>query len=182
MTKPEIDAYAEKIVDKFVLHTNKMKDIVAPLGDDDAIAVMDRAAEIVAERKLDFGAIDLRKAQAELMGSMTAKFLLFEHRAMAGAIRQFDVNGQEVFDDGSTMVAEYKVGAVKPHAQYDKSVMISYRKPGERKWGYVTVFGDDNLAYVTVQKPDGTVVYDSRTAVPCDMDKWNEVKARFARE
>jgi hypothetical protein len=60
--KPEeIDAYAERIVDNFVLHTNEMKDIVAPLGDDDAIAVMDRAAEIIAERKLDFGTINLRK-------------------------------------------------------------------------------------------------------------------------
>ncbi|AKV02319.1 hypothetical protein AKJ09_08982 [Labilithrix luteola] len=39
---------------------------------------------------------------------------------------------------------------------------------------------EDNLRYFTIEK-NGETVYDSRTDVPCDMEKWAETRAKFEK-
>jgi len=70
-------------------------------------------------------------------------------------------------------VRKFEVHDPKPYAQYPTSVMVSFVKPGKRKWAYFTVV-PDNLRYLTIEHDD-VVLYDSRTDVPCDMTKWESV-------
>ncbi|MCW2660007.1 MAG: hypothetical protein JWP83_1159 [Mycobacterium sp.] len=36
----------------------------------------------------------------------------------------------------------------------------------------------DNIRYITIEL-NGLILYDTRDAVPCGMDKWRETRARF---
>ena len=65
-----------------------------------------------------------------------------------------------------------------------RTVTVHYVKPGKRKkWGFHVV--QDELTYITIEQ-DNCLVYDSRTEVPWDMEKFSATvedmaKRRMAR-
>jgi hypothetical protein len=92
------------------------------------------------------------------------------------------VGHSAVFGTKETAVRSWEISAVKPYAQYDKSVVVFFVRPGKRKkegW-YCT---PENLSYYTIKDRSGETVYDSRDDVPCDMGKWqeaaDEMKSRY---
>jgi hypothetical protein len=40
----------------------------------------------------------------------------------------------------------------------------------------------DDIRYLTLVDDSGTVLYDSRTDVPCDMEKWQKTYAKHAAQ
>jgi hypothetical protein len=74
-------------------------------------------------------------------------------------------------------IRAFSVSTVKPEAQYDQSVTITFTYPRKRK-SLAMGFYPTNGQYATVEV-DGTVVYDSRADIPCDMDLFNSSRARF---
>ena len=77
-----------------------------------------------------------------------------------------------------TPVRAFKISEVKPYAQYEKSVSISFVVPRKRKW-YVTRVCQDDLSFQTIER-DGVVIYDSRHDVPCNMEKFEQAAAELA--
>ena len=53
-------------------------------------------------------------------------------------------------------------------AQHVAVVDVAYTRPGKRKPNFVTLV-PNNIEYCTIETADGSVLYDSRTEVPCDM-------------
>jgi hypothetical protein len=82
-----------------------------------------------------------------------------------------------VFGDLKTVVREFKVSDVRPYAQHEVSVNISFLERRERKWKYVTVTPGSER-YHTIEL-NGLVFYDSRKDVPCDMAEWEKTRKRF---
>jgi hypothetical protein len=70
---------------------------------------------------------------------------------------------------------KFRIGSVRPYAQYEKSVTIGIVPPRKRKWEHWTA-QNDNLTYFTIEDADGVEVYDSRSQVPCDMDRFQNTK------
>jgi hypothetical protein len=62
----------------------------------------------------------------------------------------------------------------EPHARYDAAIHVSFVEPGKRRSSYFTIKSDDHR-WLTIEADDGTVLYDSREDVPCDMKKWEPV-------
>ena len=83
-----------------------------------------------------------------------------------------------VFGVSTTPVRKFTVGKVQqPYAQYDRAVSIDYVQPRKRRDVRETIMSD-NLTYIVIES-GGHVVYDSRTDVPCDMDKWEQTNSKF---
>jgi hypothetical protein len=82
-----------------------------------------------------------------------------------------------VFGDLKTVVREFKVSEVRPYAQHEVSVNISFVEPRQRNWKYVTVTPGSER-YHTIEL-NGLVLYDSRKDVPCDMAKWEKSREEF---
>ena len=69
------------------------------------------------------------------------------------------------------------VGAVERYAQYERAVCISFCKPRQRRWCFIHIVSND-VRYATLEQ-NGRVVYDSRTDVPCDMEKWEATRKEW---
>jgi hypothetical protein len=82
------------------------------------------------------------------------------------------------FDD-TFPVSKFSVSDVRPYAQYERSVSISFTRPRKRRSEFLPVFGD--LTYVTIDA-GGRTIYDSRDDVPIDMDKWEATRAEHQRQ
>ena len=81
------------------------------------------------------------------------------------------VRHSAVFGVSREPVRTFKVWPVERYAQYERTVTVHYVKPGKRKkWGFHVVH--DDLTYVTIEQ-DNYLVYDSRTEVPWDMEKFS---------
>lgn len=65
---------------------------------------------------------------------------------------------------------KFEVRDVKPHAQYEQSVTIDIFPPKKRKGERYTAT-PDGLAFYTIER-DGRAIYDSRVAVPIDMERF----------
>jgi hypothetical protein len=74
-------------------------------------------------------------------------------------------------------IRAFSVSSVKPEAQYDQSVTITWTAPRKRK-SLAMGFYPTNGQYATVEV-GGNVVYDSRADIPCDMNLFNSSRARF---
>jgi hypothetical protein len=74
-------------------------------------------------------------------------------------------------------VRKFHVGDVRPYAQYDRSVCISFVEPRKRNGRYIQMT-PDGIRFATIEI-NGRTVYDSRHDVPMDMGKWRETSARF---
>ena len=74
-------------------------------------------------------------------------------------------------------VREFTVSEVRPYAQHDRSVTITFIEPRKRKKKYTTVV-PDNVRYVAIEA-NGEFVYDSRADVPCHMGDFRATRARF---
>jgi ssDNA-binding Zn-finger/Zn-ribbon topoisomerase 1 len=84
-----------------------------------------------------------------------------------------------VFGRMTTPARKWRVGEVRPYAQYPVSAIVAYVKPSNRKAVYLSVVPED-IRYITIEQ-DGATVYDSRADVPCDMERWAQTRARFAK-
>ena len=82
-----------------------------------------------------------------------------------------------VFGRIETAVRTFQVSDVKPYAQYDLSVTVTFQEPRKRRRASYTMHSEDTR-YLTIEVR-GAVVYDSRQHVPCDMDWWAETRKRF---
>src|SRR5262245_39323602 len=82
-----------------------------------------------------------------------------------------------VFGTIRTPVRQFKVEDVRPYAQHKLSVTVAFLEPRKRTWCLFTMV-PDGTRYLTIEV-GGSVVYDSRAEVPCDMAKWEETWARF---
>ena len=82
-----------------------------------------------------------------------------------------------VFGRLETEVRKFIVGDVRPWAQYDCAVSVSFVKPRKRRWYSYTMY-PENIRYLTIEV-DGKTIYDSRDDVPCDMSAWVETDTRF---
>lgn len=74
---------------------------------------------------------------------------------------------------------KFHVGAPRPRAQYDSTVSIDVIAPKKRTSERYTAYPDDR--YFFTVEVDGATAYDSRTDVPCDMDKWQATYAEHGR-
>jgi hypothetical protein len=79
-----------------------------------------------------------------------------------------------VFGKRRQPVRDFKIGKTKPYAQYPVSVTILYVEPRKRRWMAATAT-PDNLTYFTIEDR-GTVVYDSRKDVPCNMAEFEQTR------
>ncbi|HTX96840.1 MAG TPA: hypothetical protein VME67_19485 [Mycobacterium sp.] len=82
---------------------------------------------------------------------------------------------------------KFQVGDLRPsYAQYDLAVHISWWEPRKRTGESITVHGtssdDDRPQRFAVIEVDGQIVYDSRSDVPVDMDRWHELNDRYKGE
>jgi hypothetical protein len=84
-----------------------------------------------------------------------------------------------VFGERRHPVRDFKIGETKPYAQYPVSVTILYVEPRKRRWMAATAT-PDNLTYFTIEDR-GTVVYDSRKEVPCDMAEFEQTRLDMER-
>src|SRR5215471_3135383 len=95
-----------------------------------------------------------------------------EHTGKALVIRECAVFGRR-----EKLVRHVKTDPPAPEAQFSVTVRVTYQEPRKRTpWSFV--ISPDNNEYVLIEV-DGKIVYDSRTEVPCDMDKWRETRKRF---
>jgi RNA:NAD 2'-phosphotransferase (TPT1/KptA family) len=85
-----------------------------------------------------------------------------------------------VFGYSEKQVRKFRIGEVRPHAQYDHSVDVDFTEPRKRNSKYTTIVPTSSL-FVTIDV-DGATVYDSRADVHCDMDEWRATNARFRGE
>jgi len=83
-----------------------------------------------------------------------------------------------VFGRIETVVREFRVGEVRPYAQYPCSVSVRFVEPRKRRPACYTMT-PDNTRYLTVEAA-GRTLYDSRQDVPCDMSAWEATHRRFA--
>jgi hypothetical protein len=74
-------------------------------------------------------------------------------------------------------IRAFSVSSVKPEAQYDQSVTITWTAPRKRK-SLAMGFYPTNGQYATVEV-GGNVVYDTRADIPCNMELFNSSRARF---
>jgi hypothetical protein len=74
-----------------------------------------------------------------------------------------------VYGDLRTVVRRWEVkqlGGTTPN-----EVIILFTRPRERNDHHFTI-SPDNIRWTTIEDEDGTMLYDSRVDVPCDMDIW----------
>lgn len=74
-------------------------------------------------------------------------------------------------------IRAFKVSAVEPYAQYERSVVVSFVHPRERKFRGYRVHG--NLVFYLI-RVGNEIVYDSRRDVPCDMAEWSASQREMA--
>jgi hypothetical protein len=85
-----------------------------------------------------------------------------------------------VFGRKRKEVRKFRVTDPAPFAQYPVAVTIWITEPRKRtSFGYRAT--PDNLTYLTVEV-QGAVVYDSRSDVPCDMEKWEDIYQKHKAE
>jgi hypothetical protein len=119
-------------------------------------------------------------AAAQASGGVGSEFHEYNPRGGNAVI----VRHCAVFGVSREPVRTFKVWPVERYAQYERTVTVHYVKPGKRKkWGFHVVH--DDLTYVTIEQ-DNYLVYDSRTEVPWDMEKFSATvedmaKRRMAR-
>lgn len=80
----------------------------------------------------------------------------------------------------SEPIRKWVISEVVPSSHYRATVEVSIRTlaPRKRTWESRTAYG--NETYYTVEV-DGETVYDSRTDVPVDMERWNATWTKFGR-
>lgn len=83
--------------------------------------------------------------------------------------------------DHSKPVRRLSIGQPRPYAQHPVAVQISFTEPGRRTSSGCTVV-PDSLGYYTIEDDNGRVFYDSRQDVPCDMEKFEATRQRFAKQ
>lgn len=64
----------------------------------------------------------------------------------------------------------------QPHAQYPIAALIEFKKPRARRTRAIWI-NPDNATFAQIEQ-DGTVVYDTRQDVPCDMAEWTATAER----
>lgn len=69
-------------------------------------------------------------------------------------------------------IKAFRVSEPAPFVHYEIGVVVTFAVPRVRTEEGVTIV-QDNRRYVTVEEA-GRVVFDSRTAVPCNMDAWQQ--------
>jgi len=69
---------------------------------------------------------------------------------------------------------------VSERVQHGNSVVLSYTEPKKRVSRSVRV-SPDNITYYTVEE-NGRTLYDTRDDVPCDMEQWQQTRARFEEQ
>ena len=83
-----------------------------------------------------------------------------------------------IYGERKREVRRFEVSEVKPYAQHEKTVVISFVEPRKRQWMSARVVPNDPR-YITIEDCKGHEVYDSRADVPCNMTKWHEVRERW---
>jgi len=87
------------------------------------------------------------------------------------------VQHHAVFGRLARSVTSFTVGTVEPRADDTRAVTVSFEEPRKQMRSSVRMVADDTR-YLTVEVA-GTLVYDSRQDVPCDMTRWQETKLKF---
>jgi hypothetical protein len=70
-------------------------------------------------------------------------------------------------------VRKWKISPPDAVAQYPVSLNVQFVERGKRR-SMCAAIDPDNRLYLTIELDDGTVLYDGRAEVPCDMKKWDE--------
>jgi hypothetical protein len=98
------------------------------------------------------------------MKELSGKFVVVQHCAVFGRLE--------------TPVRWFHVSDPEPHAQHDRSVRVSFIEPRKRLRAFYRMTPGD-LRYLTINDEGGVVLYDSRTDVPTDMEKWEATRRKF---
>lgn len=85
-----------------------------------------------------------------------------------------------VFGSSVRNVRKFTATELRPYAQHDVGLRVSFVEPKKRSW-YSVDIAPDNIRYAVIEV-DGQVVLDSRDIVPCDMDRWSASRERFGDE
>lgn len=85
-----------------------------------------------------------------------------------------------IFGARSEPIRKWMVSEVTPSSHFRATVEVSIRTiaPRKRTWNSRTAYGDET--YYTIEV-EGETVYDSRTDVSVDMDRWNATWTKFGR-
>ena len=75
-------------------------------------------------------------------------------------------------------VRKWRVFEPARYAQYATAIAVVYVEARKRSWKGVHICPDD-LAYLIIKGEDGTTLYDSRTEIPCDMERCQSTASRF---
>jgi hypothetical protein len=76
-------------------------------------------------------------------------------------------------------IRSYTVGPVKPYAQYDTSVSISFVEPRQRRGEAVTAC--NGSVYYTIEQ-NGRTVFDTRSLVSVDMEEFEKTRERIRKK
>jgi hypothetical protein len=91
------------------------------------------------------------------------------------------ISHSAVFGRKENPVRWFRVGPIKPYAQFDASVDIDHLEPRKRKQRYTLRAKPDNMTFYTIEV-NGETVYDSRDDVPVDMAEWEATAQRFGKQ
>jgi hypothetical protein len=75
-----------------------------------------------------------------------------------------------VYGDLRTDMRTWKVEPLAPYARHQRAVEITFQEGRKRAHSRIVVTPGGRWA--TVESPDGAILYDSRTDIPVDMEKW----------
>jgi hypothetical protein len=104
--------------------------------------------------------------QVRVLAREGGKAIIVSHSAVVG-IRAWPVR-------------KWSVSTLRPYSEYP-GVLMHYILPRKKVLGDYIEICPDNIQYVTVELPDGTVLYDSRADVPCNMTEWNKTYRESAQ-
>lgn len=95
-----------------------------------------------------------------------------KHRGKAVIVQHCAVYGRL-----ETPVRYVDTGEVRGYAQYDRSLLVRFQRPRERRTCFIQVVPCGSR-YLQVEV-GGRVVFDSRDLVPCDMAWWHAVRGKY---
>ena len=62
----------------------------------------------------------------------------------------------------------------------EKTVLVIFTEPRKRNSKHIRV-DPDNIRYTTIESMDGSILYDSRDDIPCDMEKMEREQTAIYR-
>jgi predicted alpha/beta hydrolase family esterase len=84
-----------------------------------------------------------------------------------------------VYGDLTTVIRHWETEPSTDNRE--KAMLVIFTEPRKQRAKYIQM-NADNIRYTTIESiEDGSVLYDSRNDIPCDMEKWQETRQRFSK-